>query len=69
MTDWISVKERLPEKLQDVLINTNPEFFVGYYNADELPENLNDLEWTYSQCCGCKTSGVTHWAKLPEPPI
>ena len=58
MSEWISVKDRLPEK-SGMYIIYNPKWhfenrvFASYFHS--LPSM-----WTYS--------GVTHWMPLPERP-
>ena len=65
MSEWISVKDRLPEDASDVLIlSKEKESCVGYYRS-------SDNEWVmYNPCCSfhMELHGVTHWMPLPEPP-
>jgi hypothetical protein len=60
---WISVEDRLPEKLMDVLATDGEEIAVGYYSPG----------------CSCTTKWhgtgrrfnyepPTHWMPLPDPP-
>jgi len=62
---WISVKDRLPENISDVLIlSKEKELCVGYYRS-------SDNDWnTYNPCCSfhMELHGVTHWMPLPAPP-
>lgn len=64
MSEWISVKDRLPTDNYRVLINLNNGWQVtGYY--DTL-----DGKW-YLTGSGCYFNGFrkpTHWQPLPEPP-
>lgn len=77
MSEWISVKDRLPslqapdEKgisrpSDDVLIVLDDEFnsmYVGYYTKSGI--------WNVQETgCGCCSGDVcpTHWMPLPEPP-
>ena len=62
--EWISVKDRLPEKRDDVLLCrkwwgeiSNPQ--MGWYN--EVSGKWFDLS-NFEIC------NVTHWMPLPEPP-
>jgi len=62
---WISVKDRLPEDISDVLILTKEkELCVGYYRNSDNDWNM------YNPCCSfhMELHGVTHWMPLPKPP-
>ena len=55
--EWISVKERLPEKWQDIIAYDakNQEIHLAYMTEDA---------WV-----GVRMNGkVTHWMPLPQPP-
>lgn len=57
MSEWISVKERLPEKRKDVLVR---------YGNGRI-----DIDWIDSTQCFVFDNlygRVTHWMLLPEPP-
>ena len=61
---WISVKERLPEKDQYVLISNGKSICVGELFL--LPYTLTgDLMWVTDNGF---VRDVTHWMPLPEPP-
>lgn len=59
--DWISVKDRLPEPLVDVLtlhvdeITGKPEIAIEWVDREG--------EWVYNHL-----GSVTHWMPLPAPP-
>ena len=58
MSKWISVKDRMPETYDDVLIlDAFNNMFTGYYEHQEWHDNY-----------GCAADDVTHWMPLPEPP-
>lgn len=57
MSDWISVKDRLPEPLEDVLVC----YAGGIVGIDWV---YHDMRFAYENIYG----GVTHWMPLPEPP-
>jgi len=62
---WISVKDRLPENISDVLIlSKEKESCVGYYRSSDNDWNM------YNPCCSfhMELHGVTHWMPLPKPP-
>jgi len=61
---WISVKERLPEENDEVLIYTEGKhiYMARIYKGNEA--------YPISNGCGCCGSEerYTHWMPLPEPP-
>ena len=62
---WISVKERLPEDISDVLIlSKEKESCVGYYRSSDNDWNM------YNPCCSfhMELHGITHWQPLPAAP-
>jgi Lar family restriction alleviation protein len=54
---WISVKERLPEMFEIVLICDGETVLTGSYQGDGDWLNIMDDDMT-----------VTHWMPLPKPP-
>jgi len=65
MSDWISVKDRLPENDDNYLIlfeygryRFNERVIVGFYSNNKwcVSGHSNNLDT------------VTHWMPLPEPP-
>ena len=75
--EWISVKERLPEKGVSVLavaiyrISPEHDFTSSMYVAWIEGYGLeNKPIWEYSWCCGCFCDDppITHWAFLPKIP-
>lgn len=57
---WISVKERLPEEGEDVLVYLGEGIF-------EICWTLKDGFWE-TRDSYLDTDAVTHWMPLPEPP-
>ena len=56
--EWISVKDRLPERMQPVIVcRDNGKVEQGY-------RDVGDWWKVY----GTRTKNVTHWMPLPEPP-
>lgn len=65
MSDWISVKDRLPDHGQDVICYGKPwgvRFSAAYIDFDGVMKFAN-----YRLGCG-DNPDVTHWMPLPDPP-
>ena len=60
MNEWISVKDRLPEPLQDVLI--------VYAPTNEARNDFRMECWNWPENPVHETQFVTHWMPLPELP-
>lgn len=63
MNEWISVKDRLPEKSASVLICATGHRVTAYYDKVKEVFRLTEDENLYYL-----TEYVTHWMPLPEPP-
>ena len=76
MAEWISVKERLPELYQNVLVHycnqhcVEPHNYAVAYRQDGLDEfNPGENIWHVdSSPLELDGSDVTHWMPLPELP-
>ena len=60
-TEWISVKDRLPDKPEEYIVwggqfVTTLQFFDGEWQSEFVPSKYLDQ------------SKITHWMPLPEPP-
>ena len=64
-SDWINVKDRLPELNTKVLITSGDNIYAGWicFKSTE-----GEISWAYSECCGWDAGDITHWQPLPEPP-
>ena len=63
MDKWISVKDRLPGKPDDVLI------YIGYpWTETGIGFYSNTGDWWYGDDRDCLVSETTHWMPLPAPP-
>jgi hypothetical protein len=68
MSEWISVKERLPKYGQQVLAFDCIEDCVDVMSFE--PEENNCPEgWYTSSWWHRDEDDVTHWMPLPEPPM
>ena len=70
MTEWISVKERLPEEAESVLLYSkgfDPISGFLNYSTSGNPINYNVNDWNESDGT-VALEDVTHWMPLPEAP-
>ena len=61
MSEWISVKDRLPDEGEAVLV------FSSYWCSNSFVATLIRGEWKASSILS-RPDLVTHWMPLPEPP-
>ena len=75
--EWISVKDRLPEDDQHVLVYHAEDFHitVGYFESDYVQYYIESDGSKFYTDDGWETEiswapkgDVTHWMPLPEPP-
>lgn len=59
--EWISIKDRLPEPLKDVLCTFNNERYEQ--KIVDRTWMFHDGSWLYEEIYG----KVTHWMPIPEP--
>lgn len=76
MSEWISVKDRLPETDDDVLVyNPKDGIHLGEFDLDEVRGYyesdgsyfITNSGWT-TEYSWAPYMGPTHWMPLPEPP-
>ena len=58
--EWISVKDRLPEKQGLYLICVGENIYIGKYSGRNDTSQFLWSWWLWT--------GATHWMLLPEPP-
>lgn len=63
---WISVKERLPNIGEDVLVLVGADMFVMALARKD--QETADIEWVDAQGYIAEMWEVTHWMQLPPPP-
>ena len=74
MSEWISVKDRLPEKGQKVLAVVRGEIDYGYiesiiYYDDYLEEEMQEFHWHGHEMHNNEAlNALTYWMPLPEAP-
>lgn len=66
MTEWISVKDRLPDTFDDVLVYSNDCIISIAWRETEKRKN-GIVGWHWNSYCK-RLGYVTHWMPLPEPP-
>lgn len=65
MSEWINVKDRLPEKEIDILIcNDESKVQFGIYSKDCYGDKFFTTNFEQFLLPG----NVTHWMPLPKPP-
>lgn len=71
MSEWISVKDRLPDKIGDYLVHMHyvPNGF-GYAVCTYLGDEGIDGVYGFSVPESQRRNGgkITHWQPLPNPP-
>ena len=58
MSEWISVKERLPEEDVVVILTDHIDVGTGWFNGKGWRTPFADID----------EYRITHWMPLPEPP-
>jgi hypothetical protein len=63
MSEWVSVDDRLPDDIQNVLVTNGLEVTFGWWRPIRY-------EWCVSIFDGGDVvdDTVTHWMPLPQPP-
>ncbi len=65
MTEWISVKDKLPESETDVLmIDIDGWMVTCHFQIRKGGCN----RWNSGHCCGREPREPSHWMPLPKPP-
>ncbi len=67
--DWVSVKDKLPEENENVILFDGSEVFCGNFFFGKE----NRICWGIQACDGIcygnyKKDEITHWMPLPNPP-
>lgn len=61
MNEWISVKDRMPDEEETVVVWKNGELDVFTYEG-------NNKWWDYEGWSTTEGFGVSHWMRISEPP-
>lgn len=62
MSEWISVKDKLPDELEEVLVfdgNAISTAYISWYEYDKTPRWQSDGSLSFT---------ATHWMPLPNLP-
>lgn len=72
MSEWISVKDRLPEKSQEVIVFCRTPGLNDFVNTVYYSAKFQEFNWCDFMGDPPKSEkgyrDVTHWMPLPEPP-
>lgn len=68
MSEWISVKERLPEDLLPVLIALDSCVMVATYHCGRFVQDSSQAYLYEADPLGDISEQPTHWMPLPPPP-
>lgn len=69
MSEWISVKDRLPEEEENVILYDGDEVFCGNMEI-MLGKHCFGNQKCDGICYGWyEKKKITHWMPLPKPPI
>jgi len=70
MSEWISVKDRLPEQNQQVLmIDKDKCMYVAVYARNHAYYEPGYFDvWDTGHCCDREPAETIYWMPLPEPP-
>ncbi len=62
MSRWISVKDELPAIKRLVMTRSANTMHLSWLNPYD---DVNNLDWQYSDCCGCVHENVLYWKPIP----
>jgi len=65
ISEWVSVKDKLPDIHNNVLITDGKNCYIGHLGNDKFSW-FTDLEWNHHRNYICRS--VTHWMPLPDLP-
>ena len=69
MNNWISVKDRLPEGNNMVLVCVNGTYKnITFKNAIQIADYSKDEGWIIDGYFDFKRPKIDYWMPLPEPP-
>lgn len=66
--DWISVKDRLPEVFDEVIVYFNGFISIAWRGTEKRKRGIVDWHWDSQMSYPESLVNVTHWMPLPKPP-
>lgn len=68
MTEWISVKDRLPEVFDEVIVYFNGSISIAWRETEKRKRGIVGWHWDSQMSYPESLVNVTHWMPLPNPP-
>jgi len=68
MSEWINIKDKLPEYGEEVLVEVNGHRGPSWRNNHNLVAYLTQGGCWLEERHGVNPLSVTHWMPLPPPP-
>lgn len=68
MSDWISVKDRLPEVFDEVIVYFNGFISIAWRETEKKKNGIVGWHWDSQMSYPESLVNVTHWMPLPKPP-
>ena len=66
--EWISVKDRLPEAFDEVIVYFNGFISIAWRETEKRKNGIVGWHWDSQMHYPESLVNVTHWMPLPEPP-
>lgn len=66
--EWISVKERLPEVFDEVIVYFNGFISIAWRETEKRKNGIVGWHWDSQMHYPESLVNVTHWMPLPKPP-
>lgn len=67
-SEWVSVKDRLPDVFDEVLVYFNGFISIAWRETEKRKNGIVGWHWDSQMSYPESLIYVTHWMPLPEPP-